>query len=352
MAQHHEKALESEFVMGGDRPAAEVAGLLVDFIAGAQRSLDVAIYDFDAKEGEARRVAAALEAAASRGVAVRVAFNADYPHRPSSPRPPKTKPETIEGLSVPTRPVSSDGALMHHKFIVRDRTSVWTGSMNWTDDAFRLEENVLLKIGDERIAAEFTRNFEQLWSRGTVEGTGGIGAEVSVAGATVKVSFSPDAPSLANLAASVLAEGHHRVRILSPVMTSGAVLGTLAELAARPNFDLIGAYDLTQMEEVQRQWLTVPTNRWKLEAWKVIAPRLSGKRSTPYGPGAVHDYMHAKLIVANGHVLAGSYNLSRHGEKNAENVVHIRGGNSVERFAAFAEKVAARYADSGGSGVS
>jgi phosphatidylserine/phosphatidylglycerophosphate/cardiolipin synthase-like enzyme len=352
MGPNQDTALQSDFLMGGVRPPQEVAGLLTDFIDRAQRSLDVAIYDFDAKDGEARRVAAALEAAAARGVTVRVAFNVDYPHRPSSPRPPKATPEAIDGLSVPTRPVSSDGALMHHKFVVRDGASVWTGSMNWTDDAFRLEENVLLRIGDEHIAGEFARNFEQLWARGTVEGTGGVGAEVAVAGARVTVSFSPGAPSLANLAASVLAEGHHRVRILSPVMTSGAVLGTLAELAARPNFDLVGAYDRTQMEEVQRQWLTVPANRWKLEAWKVIAPRLSGKRSTPYGPGAVHDYMHAKLIVANGHVLTGSYNLSRHGEKNAENVVHIRGGNSVDRFAAFAERVAERYADSGGSGVS
>jgi phosphatidylserine/phosphatidylglycerophosphate/cardiolipin synthase-like enzyme len=223
--------------------------------------------------------------------------------------------------------------------------------MNWTEDSFGLEENVLLIIHDERIAAEYARDFEELWRRGTVQSTGGIGDEISVGGATVTVSFSPDAPSLASLAASVLAEGTHRVRILSPVMTSGAVLGTLAELAARPNFDLAGAYDRTQMEEVQRQWLTVPTNRWKLEAWKVIAPRLSGKRSTPYGPGAVHDYMHAKLIVANGHVLVGSYNLSRHGEKNAENVVHMRGGAWVDRFAAYAEQVALRYAGAPGDGV-
>jgi phosphatidylserine/phosphatidylglycerophosphate/cardiolipin synthase-like enzyme len=339
------KAIEPTFLMGGVQPAAEVAGLLVDFIASAERSLDIAIYDFDAQDGEARRVAEALEAASSRGVAVRVAFNVDYPHRPSSPRPPKAAPGTIDGLSVPTRPVTGDGALMHHKFVVRDGASVWTGSMNWTDDAFRLEENVILNINDDRIAAEFTRNFEELWTRGSVEGTGGMGAEITVAGATITVSFSPDAPSLANQAASVLAEGHHRVRILSPVMTSGAVLGTLAELAARPNFDLVGAYDWTQMEEVQRQWLTVPTNRWKLEAWKVIAPRLSGKRSTAYQPDAVHDYMHAKLIVANGHILVGSYNLSRHGEKNAENVVHIRGGSSVDRFAVFAEQVALRYAE-------
>ena len=98
------------------------------------------------------------------------------------------------------------------------------------------------------------------------------------------------------------------------------------------------------MNEVQGQWKANPPNRWKLEAWQVIAPRLSGKRSTPYAPGAVHDYMHAKALMADDEVLTGSYNLSRHGTFNAENVLHIRSASVAQRFAEFAEQVAARYA--------
>ena len=54
-----------------------------------------------------------------------------------------------------------------------------------------------------------------------------------------------------------------------------------------------------------------------------LAP-FSGKRSTPYGPGTVHDYMHAKFVVADDMVFVGSYNLSHSGEENAENVLEIR----------------------------
>ena len=46
--------------------------------------------------------------------------------------------------------------------------------------------------------------------------------------------------------------------------------------------------------------------------------------STPYAPGAVHDYMHAKVTVADDVVFIGSFNLSRSGEQNAENVLEIR----------------------------
>ena len=50
----------------------------------------------------------------------------------------------------------------------------------------------------------------------------------------------------------------------------------------------------------------------------------SGKPSTPWGPGTVHDFMHAKVTVADDTVFVGSFNLSRSGEMNAENVLEIR----------------------------
>ena len=50
----------------------------------------------------------------------------------------------------------------------------------------------------------------------------------------------------------------------------------------------------------------------------------SGKPSTPWSPdGSVHDFMHAKCVVADDVVFVGSFNLSRSGERNAENVLEI-----------------------------
>jgi phosphatidylserine/phosphatidylglycerophosphate/cardiolipin synthase-like enzyme len=127
------------------------------------------------------------------------------------------------------------------------------------------------------------------------------------------------------------------------VLTSGAVLGTLCEHIARSRLDVGGAYDLTQMEDVQRQWELVPHNRWKIEAWKTIAPYLAGKVSTRYRPDAVHDYMHAKAVVVDDEVITGSFNFSKHGEGNAENVLFVVSEYHAVRFAEFADRVAARY---------
>ena len=69
----------------------------------------------------------------------------------------------------------------------------------------------------------------------------------------------------------------------------------------------------------------------------------SGKHSTPYAPGSVHDYMHAKVTVADDVVFLGSFNLSHSGEQNAENVLEIADPALAERLAAFIDGIRAKY---------
>jgi phosphatidylserine/phosphatidylglycerophosphate/cardiolipin synthase-like enzyme len=53
--------------------------------------------------------------------------------------------------------------------------------------------------------------------------------------------------------------------------------------------------------------------------------------------------MHAKFTVSDDEVLVGSYNLSRHGETNGENVLHVVSEYHASAFTAFADQVAERY---------
>src|SRR5262245_22134258 len=72
--------------------------------------------------------------------------------------------------------------------------------------------------------------------------------------------------------------------------------------------------------------------------------RWGAKRSTPYSPGAVHDFMHAKCLVADDTVFVGSFNFSHSGEENAENVLEIRSAEVADRFAVYVDALATRYA--------
>lgn len=94
---------------------------------------------------------------------------------------------------------------------------------------------------------------------------------------------------MSQLVATRIGQARERIRICSPVITSSPILGTLAE---------------------------------------------------------VLDYMHAKIVVCDDWVMAGSYNCSHSGELNAENILDIRDAELADRCAAYCEQVHARYASS------
>jgi phosphatidylserine/phosphatidylglycerophosphate/cardiolipin synthase-like enzyme len=53
--------------------------------------------------------------------------------------------------------------------------------------------------------------------------------------------------------------------------------------------------------------------------------------------------MHAKVTVCDDTVFLGSFNLSRSGELNAENVLEIVDAGLADRLAAFVDEVRLRY---------
>ena len=53
--------------------------------------------------------------------------------------------------------------------------------------------------------------------------------------------------------------------------------------------------------------------------------------------------MHAKLTVADDVVFLGSFNLSRSGETNAENVLEIADAGLADELAAYVDALRARY---------
>ena len=292
-------------------------------------------------------MAGALEDAAKRGVAVRLAFNEDHRKAVPVPPPPEGDPSTIDELDVPTRGIPGVPDLMHHKYVVRDGASVWSGSTNWTLDSWSRQENAIVTVDSPALAARFTEDFEQLWRTGSVERSGKVDtAPVAVDGHEVRAWFSPKrGERLAHRIAFAIGHAKERVRIASPVISSGPILGTLAEVASDGKVDVAGVVDLTQVQEVLRQWEANGNVTWKMPALHAALTRapFSGKRSTPYEPGSIHDYMHAKVTVADDTVFVGSFNLSHSGELNAENVLELADADLADRMAAFVDELRGRY---------
>jgi phosphatidylserine/phosphatidylglycerophosphate/cardiolipin synthase-like enzyme len=331
---------------GGD--PLDMARRIAAFLGDARETLDLALYDVRLPGEPGDVVAAALRAASERGVRVRIAYNADHPERLFFPPPPRTRPELLEAMPFPTCGIPGIPDLMHHKYVVRDSESVWTGSMNWTTDSWTLQENVVLTVeGAPEFAAEFAQNFEELWSKRDVDASGHQDPHpLELGGHEARAWFTPGhGEELSHRIAKAIGRARRRVRIASPVITAGPVLGTLAEVAAERRVDLRGVVDRTQMDQVVYQWRTNGHSAWKIPILASVLANadFKGKRSTQYGPETPHDFMHAKVTVADDTVFAGSFNLSRSGEMNAENVVELHDAELAERLAGFIDAVRERY---------
>jgi len=357
---------------GISRQADEVAALFAAFVTAARRSLDIAIYDFrlDAQRGAA--VMGALNAIAARGVSVRVAYFDPPPKKNAradggDPTPgmtagdlkslhPRIARKPIQGIDIEDlpkgvvrQPIEGGGHLMHSKYMIRDLETVWTGSANFTTDAWSIQDNNVLQIESPGIARCYATDFEELWASGRIAGTGknDLG-QVEVGGEEVDVAFSPgEGSTVEKEIAGAIQGARQSVAIASMVISSGAILGALTDAIAR-GVSLSGVYDGPEMNVVLRGWAKGTKSAGKAEQWKRIGSRLIAKASKPYAPKAPHDFMHNKLAVVDRRLLVtGSFNFSQNATLNAENLLTLRDPDLVGQYADYVDRLVAFYGKAG-----
>jgi phosphatidylserine/phosphatidylglycerophosphate/cardiolipin synthase-like enzyme len=356
-------AIAVTFLEQDRQQPAEVAALLADFLAAARSSLHVAIYDFRLGDATAGPVVQALRERAAAGVEVRIAYDAGKPgasvaRTGTDPAPPGTADFVVHiGGGVQARAITGGDPqqprLMHHKYVVRDgrtpQAAVWTGSTNFTDDSWSLQENNILRIDSPDLCGYYETDFDELWTRGDI-GTTGLHdrGTARAGGVAVDIAFAPgEGPTIDHAIARQIGAARRRIKVCSMLITSGTILGALGDALHRGRLaEYGGIYDRTQMEGVFDQWRDQPA-AWKIPAFEFVAAGLAGKRSTPWTPGGRHDFMHNKVLVVDDVVITGSYNLSHSAEENAENVLFFHDAALAEQYTATIDGLVKRYAGSG-----
>ena len=122
---------------------------LADAIDQARVSVDIAIYDFNLWS-----LRDALMNAHRRGVDVRMVTESDNMDEMEIQ---ELKEAGIEVLG------DRQEGLMHDKFVIIDRSEVWTGSMNFTTGGAYLDNNNLIRLRSSKLAEDYRFEFEQMF---------------------------------------------------------------------------------------------------------------------------------------------------------------------------------------------
>ncbi len=201
--------------------AEAVGRIFADFVRKATFSIHIAVYDFRLTGAAATELVGALNERARAGVDVRIAY-----HHPKRDRTPEvfawigadpapigtadfisTFDDSVQSKGIEDtaeleppvvgEPINPGSHLMHSKYIIRDGTlpsaAVLTGSTNFTNDAWSLQENNILIFDNAPVLARFYQNdFGEMWESGAIANSGRDDTgTVTVDGIPVSVAFSP-----------------------------------------------------------------------------------------------------------------------------------------------------------------
>ncbi len=277
---------------------------LIAAIDAAQLELDVAVYSLSL-----RRIRQALVRAQRRGVNVRVVMESDNMD--------SSAPQALKEAGIPVLGDRREG-LMHNKFLIIDRSEVWTGSMNFTNDGAYADRNNLIHIRSPRLAADSVAEFNEMFVDdrfGPDLGSVTPYPKLVVGGVPIEVYFSPDDHVQAALL-GLLAGARTSIFFLAYSFTADPLAEAIVN-RAQAGVQVAGVMDDGQ----------VSTNRGT-EYDRFRAAGLDVRLD------AEHGLMHHKVLIIDGTtVVTGSYNFSASAEKsNDENVLIIHDPTMAAEF--------------------
>ncbi|MGE3457626.1 MAG: phospholipase D-like domain-containing protein [Kofleriaceae bacterium] len=161
----------------------QVTKRIVDLLAVAQHSVEIANYTFSV-----RAIETAVINAKERGVAVRVAMDAGQQNG-------DTVATRLAAAGVAVKFVAGGGTpagLQHAKFMITDGTTLATGSNNWSSTGTSINEEstiVIHSVAEDPLLAGFACHFEAIWNADPMAAGGCANAEVSFSPSSAPVKM-------------------------------------------------------------------------------------------------------------------------------------------------------------------
>ncbi len=270
----------------------------------ARLTVDVAAYDFNLWS-----LRDALLRAWRRGVQVRMVVESDNLDRPE-----------IQQLIAAGIPVIDDRrkGLMHHKFVIIDRSEVWVGSANFTAGGFYRDHNALLCLRSQKVVSDYLAEFEEMFLEyrfGSDSLANTPYPSFFVNGVSVEVYFAPE-DGVAEHLVHLIERAQHTIYFLAYSFTSDTLSAAIRERAAA-GVRVAGVLDADQARSNEG-------GEYETFLQEGLDVRLDGNK------GLMH---HKVILLDSCTVVTGSYNFSRSAEeRNDENLLIIRNCALGEQF--------------------
>lgn len=279
-------------------------GPLVKAIDLARMSIDVAAYSISLNS-----VRFALINAHHRGVDVRVVMESDNMDR--------SDPQALIDAGIPIVGDARQG-LMHNKFMVIDRSEVWLGSMNFTDEGAYDDNNNMIRILSTKMAENYTTEFEEMFNDdlfGPDTRAETPNPTITLDGTRVDTFFSPD-DHVINSLAGVLNNAEESIYFLAYSFTSND-LGDIVREKDAAGLKIQGVMEAEQVSSNQGT---------EYDPFKQagVDVRMDGNEGL----------MHHKVFIIDGKIVAfGSYNFSQSAEeRNDENFIIVYNEAIAQEF--------------------
>ena len=280
-------------------------------IDAARISVDMAAYSLSLYA-----IQQALIHAYNRGVQVRLVMESDNMDGDAV--------QAVLGAGIPIVGDHRDG-LMHDKFVVIDRSEVWTGSMNFTTQGTYSDNNNLLRIRSAKFAEDYTVEFEEMFKQdffGPDAVANTPTPAMIIDGVPVEVYFSPD-DHVARRIVKLLRAAQHSIYFLAYSFTAN----DFGDILRQKALDGLAVKGVMEEEQVKTNVGT------EFDAFNAAG--------LPVYLDGNAGQMHHKTIIIDGQiVITGSYNFTASAERNNdENVVIFHDAQIAARYLAEFQRV-------------
>ncbi len=285
----------------GRRDPNNVDKYFIGLIDSAVKTLDGAFYDID----DAGSVQALIRAK-QRGVRVRLVTETESLMDKHNPGQPRKSIAALRAAGIEIRDDKQAG-LMHHKFMVVDNATVWTGSLNLTTSSMFHHNNNSVMIKSPQLAANYNAEFARMFDQNifTPNDHAIPNPVVNVSGIQIQTFFSPGGNAMPTVHEE-LRRATKNIRFMAFSMTDKEILKIMLEKKAA-GVKVEGIFDECLIPQYSIYW--------DLKKAGVMTA----------GDGNQALMHHKVMIIDDTTVVTGSYNFSKSAQtKNQENMLIVK----------------------------